>query len=318
MDPLDMIQLEPRDVVVPATDGVGLAARVYEPVRPVIYDLLILPGIGVPKRVFRHVAAWFAQQGVRVLTVDYRGMGESVRDSHATVSASLSVWAERDAVGALRYVERTGGGAPVVLLGHSFGGQVLGFSDEFRRLSCVVLVGSQFGQARHWDGFARLKVSAYWRVILPVAATLCRVVPGWTGLGEPLPSGVAREWARWGRSPDWLLSSVPSAAACFAAFDRPLRAYAMVDDPIAPPRAVTDLLARFRATRPERVDLAPADFGVDKLGHYGPFRPGPTQRIWQEIHDYALAAGSSGKELPAITRAAVPALNKPSSRSREA
>jgi len=109
----------------------------------------------VSQRVFRHLAAWFAGNGVRVVTIDYRGVGASKLDRSALRTANLTTWATRDAVGALRFVEQSSK-APVVLLGHSFGGQALGFSDEFRRLHGAIMVGSQFGLARHWDGLARV------------------------------------------------------------------------------------------------------------------------------------------------------------------
>lgn len=275
-------------VPIQATDGALLAGRAYEPREgaPVRCTVLMLPGIGVPQRVFRHIGAWFAERGVRALSVDYRGMGESAGDSAAVRTASLSTWAQRDAVGALRFAEQRWPSSRIVLFGHSFGGQALGFADDFARVSAAVLVGSQFGQARHWDGFGRVKVAAYWNLILPAAAAFFDVVPGWTGLGEPLPCGVAREWALWGRSADWLIQHVHGADQRYATFSRPLRAYAITDDDIAPSRAVEDLLRRFRATKPERVDLGPSDLGLRRIGHVGLFRPGPTERVWDEILAY--------------------------------
>jgi len=283
-------------VTIPATDGVPLAGCEYRPGPDVRYDLLVLPGIGVPQRLFRHLGAWFAERQVRVVTVDYRGVGASRLAAALRTTARLSTWASRDAVGALRFVEETGNGAPVVLLGHSFGGQAIGFSAEFRRVAAAILVGAQFGQARHWDGLGRVKVAAYWNLILPAATALFEVVPSWTGLGTPLPRGAAEEWARWGRTRDWLLPHVPGAEALYAGFDRPLRAYATLDDPIAPPRAVAELLRYFRATSVERVDLAPSDLGLERLGHFGLFRPG-VERLWHEFLEYGSrhAEGTPGR-----------------------
>lgn len=282
----DTLDFAPRKLQIPAVDGLVLGGRVYEP-EAARCTILVLGGIGVPQRAFRHFGAWCAPRGVRVVTVDYRGMGESARDAPALDSATLTNWATFDAVGALRFVERTWPEQRPVLLGHSFGGQTLGFSDEFRRLAAAVLVASQFGEAAHWDGFDRLKVSAYWNLILPGAvAVFSKQVPGWTGIGEAIPTGVAREWALWGRSRGWSLAHVRGAAERYAAFDRPLRAYSISDDKIAPPRAVSALLRQFRATEPERVALTPADLDLQKLGHLGLFRTG-AERIWQEIADFA-------------------------------
>lgn len=277
-----------ESVTVTAADGLSLGGRVYEPRGEVALHVLLLPGIGVPQRVFRYLGAWLAARGVRVVSIDYRGIDESSYADGAIATASLSHWAARDAVGALRFTRRLAGGGPVVLLGHSFGGQVLGFSDEFRQLAAAILVGSQFGSPRHWDAPARWRLSLYWRVLLPLAASVYEVIPGWTGLGAPLPRGVGREWARWGRSDDWLLSHVPGAAARYAAFDRPLRAYAMSDDPIAPPRTVSALLQHFGSTAVERIELRPADFATAGLGHLGVFRPGKTERFWAELLEYGL------------------------------
>lgn len=265
-----------------ATDGKVLAGRVYETSEPPRFDVLMLPGVGVPQRVFRHLGTWLALQGARAVSIDYRGMAESRAAAPTGNEASLRIWAERDAVGALRYVEASGGGRPVFLLGHSFGGQTLGFSDEFRRLRAALLIGSQLAPTQHWDGFEKFKVLLYWNVILPIASTLFGYVPGWTGIGEAIPAGVAREWARWGRSREWSLSHVPEAGARYAAFDRPLRAYAMLDDPMAPPRAVADLLSRFDSTPVERVDLDPRRLGVPKLGHLGPLRPAQSM-LWPDM-----------------------------------
>lgn len=277
-----MPQPEPQAVTVTAADRIALTGRVFEPADGADMTVLMLPGIAVPQRVFRHVASWLSIRGARCLTIDYRGIGESRRQPAATSTASLLNWARLDAVAALEYAEARWG-APVMLLSHSFGGQLLGLAGAFRRVRAAVLVASQIALARYWDGFGRLWVGAYWYLVLPAASAMFDVLPASICFGTPVPRGVAREWGKWGRSPEWFLSCEDDAREIFAAFDRPTVAYTITDDKIAPPRAVDALLELFESADVSRRRIAPEDLGLGTIGHVGLFRPGPTERVWLEI-----------------------------------
>ncbi|MGD8317021.1 MAG: alpha/beta fold hydrolase [Myxococcales bacterium] len=266
------------EIHIDAVDGHPLRGRAYEPSGPAHATVLALPGIGVPQRVFRHVGDWLAKRGVRVISVDYRGIGDSATEA-GIATASLSKWATDDAVGAFRFARERYGAAPI-LLAHSFGGQALGIAEELHEARAAILVGSQLGHPHHWDGLGRVKVELLWRALLPVTTCLFDPIPKWV-VGEELPVGVAREWLRWGRSADWLLTYVEGADARYARFSRPILAYSISDDDIAPPRAVDDLLRRFTGAEVTRVDVAPEDLGRPSIGHVGLFRPTNTERVWQ-------------------------------------
>lgn len=265
------------EIDVIAADGLPLRGRVYEPSGQTHATLLALPGIGVPQRVFRHVGAWMAERGARVVSIDYRGIGDS-KSADASNTASLSKWAQADAVGALRFVRERFSPAPV-LLGHSYGGQILGIAEELHSVQAAILIGSQLGHPHHWDGLSRVRVELLWRAILPLTTRLFDPIPKWV-VGEPLPVGVAREWMSWGRSSDWLMTHFTDANARYARFSRPILAYAITDDLVAPPRAVDDLLARFRSAEVVRVDVAPEDLERPTIGHVGLFHRNNTEGIW--------------------------------------
>jgi predicted alpha/beta hydrolase len=254
-----------RTVDIGAMDGLTIRGRVYEPPTSVKTTVLALPGI-------------------RMVSIDYRGIGESnTPDGRAT--ASLSTWAVQDAVGALRYVRAEYEDAPI-LLGHSFGGQALGIAEDLHRVRAAILVGSQLGHPKHWDGLSRLKVELFWRAMLPITTRLYDPVPKWV-VGESLPVGVAQEWLRWGRSPDWLITHITDADARYARFARPILAYGISDDDIAPRRAVDDLLRRFTNARVTRVDVTPEDLQRASIGHVGLFRPVNTESVWRHWLGFA-------------------------------
>lgn len=264
-----------------ASDGVTLRAKVYSDKTPVKLTALLLPGIGVPQRAFRHLARWLAVRGARCVTVDYRGMGESATPNGIS-TASLSKWAQDDVATAMAFCKRMGP-EPVVLIGHSFGGQSVGLNKALRDVRAAVFLGSQFGRARNWDGMARWWLALYWHVFLPLVSSLFQVLPRWSGPAGPLPRGVAQEWARWGRSRDWYISQFPESANLLATFKAPILAFGISDDTIAPPRAVADFLNRFSSTVPIRRNVRPADLGLKKIGHTGMLRPShEIETIWEE------------------------------------
>jgi len=61
-------------------------------------------------------------------------------------------------------------------------------------------VASQSGYWKLWSGKERMMVFALWHLAIPIATAWLGYFPGWMlGNAEDIPSGVAREWARWGR-----------------------------------------------------------------------------------------------------------------------
>lgn len=275
-----------RLVTISTRDAQALAATCFEPRSgPIRGNVLFLPGIGVPRRVFRPLGLWLAARGIRGLSVDYRGMGDSL-DGDALARASLSVWATEDATAALAYVRSHFVDDPV-LIAHSFGGQALGLTSELHRVRGALLLGAQLGHVQHWHGLDRLRVELLWRALLPLSSLVTNPIPKWV-IGEPLPAGVAQEWARWGRSGDWLFAFISEAHQRFAAFRAPLLAYGAWDDPIAPPSAVDALVACFTGTRPERVALGPADVPTACIGHFGLLRETPGSYLWPSFRRFVL------------------------------
>lgn len=263
-------------------DDARLAASVYEPLEAPRATVLALPGIAVPRSVFAQIGAWLAARGLRLLTVDYRGFGDSSAPKGGA-RPDLTTWARLDAGAAFRRIERDYPG-PILLLAHSFGGQALGVSDDLGRAAAIVMVGSQFGYWKNWEGATRLKVAAFWHVVLPLLGRVYDAIPAWAGLGVSFPSGVGREWARWGRSRQYLLDHVPGARERYAALRMPVRAYSFTDDAdFGPGRGVEHLLSYLTGTAVEHRRLAPADLGAKRVGHFGFMRKEIAEPLWEEV-----------------------------------
>jgi predicted alpha/beta hydrolase len=198
----------------------------------------------------------------------------------------MSEWGTLDALAIHRHVRRHHGRHPVAMLGHSFGGQLVGLIDEARETHGAIFVGAQLGYYGHWAGLERVKMGLIVRALIPAVSATVGYLPGRLGIGEDLPRGVAVEWARWCSHPDYLISEHPQAAQRFARFDRPALFYSFTDDDLAPLRSVSALLERLSSARIDHRRLRPRDLGARSIGHFGFFRRHFRETLWADAADF--------------------------------
>lgn len=269
------------DLMLLARDGTALAASFFEPAGPLRGAVLINSGTGIPRKFYGSFAAYLAEQGFAVLTYDYRAIG----DSAAPRNASMEAWGRIDQPSMLDHLARLAPGVPRAIVGHSFGGQVLGLADNIADVRAAVLVCSQSGHWRHWPGTRRkLRMFALWWLFIPVLTALTGRFPGaWVGTAD-LPKGIARSWARWGRSPHYVCDARGQALRPYNdAVGCPIRWLSFTDDPVAPEEAVAALLPYYPKATIERCIHAPADLGVPVVGHFGFFRKWMPRTAWQPV-----------------------------------
>jgi len=278
------------EFVLPALDGFPLVARRYEPAGPARGTLIVHGATAAPQKIYRPFATFLAEAGVRVVTYDYRGVGRSRPASLRGFDATMTQWGKLDARAVHRHVREHHGEGAVALLGHSFGGQLVGLIDEAREVSGALFVGAQFGYYRHWALLQQPRLALLWRGLVPLLSATFGYLPARAGLGEDLPAGVAREWARWCTHPDYLIGGHPDAVARFARFDRPSVFYSFTDDDFAPSGAVRALLARLSSARVEHRRVDPVDLGTGPIGHFGFFRPKCREPLWTEALTFFLDA----------------------------
>lgn len=271
--------------------------------------VLVQGGTAVPRTFYTHWAQHMIAAGARaVLTYDYRGVAGSAGDRSRWRSLRLKDWALRDMPTAVTYLRGVAPDAPLVGVGHSFGGQAIGLCD------C----------AHHFDRFAAVAtMSGYWRALdnaktiwlrtqvngRLLAYTLGRV-PGWTGIGQTLPAGIYLDWARWILSPDYFFSDpeLPGARG-YMRVALPFLNVAATDDPWCNAATNLALMRHYAAADVREVWLEPT--ATARIGHLGFFRRANAQH-WPMLANFLLhgawngaeALGTRAAQLSAVPRAA--------------
>lgn len=272
----------------PARDGYRLAGTLYRPATANRRAVLVQAAAGVKQEYYGRFAAYLATRGFSALTFDYRGIGGSRPPRLRGFPARMRDWADKDIAGALDYLARATHGARLIGLGHSFGGQVFPLVPGCERYVAVVAVASQSGYWRHWPGPGKAGMWFLTHALLPGLSRLLGYMPARVfRQGEDLPRGVATEWARWCRHPEYVVGAL-GAKEAYLRFGAPLRAYALADDGYAPPRSVEAFLSLYpNAPRNlERVD--PAKLGGEPIGHFGFFRERFRHTLWKDAAEWMM------------------------------
>lgn len=294
--------MDPSEQVLEAADGRRLAATAWEPAR-VRAAVVVASATGVPRRIYARLAAHLAQAGLAVLTFDDRGIGGSRDRPLREEPARMEDWGRLDLEAALGWMRQRHPDVPLLVLGHSAGGQLIGLAPSARHLAGALTVGAQLGWAGYWPWPARALMVACWYFFIPVLTRLVGYLPMATvGQGENLPRGVALQWAEWGRRRHYLFDVLgPEVRAAYGALTFPLRAIHIGDDGYAP-RAGVAALASFYGGPREVLTVSPADVGTRSIGHFGWVRPRFQETVWTPIRDWLLARATPEEPRESATR----------------
>lgn len=283
--------MQTETLMLDCPDGQRIQVVLYSPSAPLRGGVLIAPALGVTQQFYRHLARYLADQGLLVLSLDYRGVGGSPLTTPKASRVGLQDWAEQDLAVALAALTARIGDHPLYWVGHSFGGQALALVPGHERVDRVVTVASSVPYWRHYGGRA-LGMWAFWHLLAPALSLGNRFPARQVGLARrDLPSGLIRQWARWGRRRDYLFCpSHQLDLSAYRRFDKPMRHYGFADDRYAPPAAVRDLATRYPAAPAEVVIIEGARLtALGGVGHFSFFEPRREETLWRELTAFLLS-----------------------------
>lgn len=267
----------------PVAGGERVAGRWFLPDGDPAGVVAIAPALATPMRLYRHLAAWLADRGLAVLTFSYRGSEPELYGPMRGSAVTALDWYHDAELAAAYAGDRAGAaGVPLTWVGHSFGGQSLGFLSGAGVDRCV-MVTSGTG----WRGRAAPAIKTWspllWRVIAPVATAAAGYYPGRRlRILDDLPGGVMRQWGRWCLHPDYLFSEYPELRDRFAKVRTPVTALWTADDELISPESIRYWSKEFPNAAFEIVEMRAADHDLARIGHSGFFRPGRTV-LWEKV-----------------------------------
>jgi len=286
--PLFIQETNMMALTIQAPGGASIALRVYEPDNPGRGSVVIGGAMGVRQDFYAPFAQWLSSQGWRVTTFDYRGSGDSrpnTRDgSLRGFKADLFDWA-RDYEAVIDHAHASLPRQPLYLLGHSLGAQLPGLINNQHKVSGLLSVAAGSGYWRENAPQLKRIVPYFWFFLVPLATRLCGYFPGrkLKKVGD-LPAGVILQWRKWCLNPRYSVGAEGEAVRQqYANAKFPVMALSITDDELMTLRGTHSLINLYENAPREVQCIAPADFAVRRIGHFGSFRREHEALLWPRI-----------------------------------
>jgi len=280
--------LPPQSLSLTARDGRALAGLLLTAARA-RGAVSLNSATGFRREFYLKFALYCTERGYHTLVYDYRGMGASAGTPLTAEPARMSDWGWLDMPAALETLAQRFPGLPLVTLGHSVGGQLIGSMPNQALARAHVMVAVSTGYWRRQAIPFRYQALFFWWLYGPLMLRSLGYVPrGIVWTGEPLPRGVFLQWRSWCMNPAPYGSQLDPELkdSDFAAVRAPVLALSFSDDPIATPAAVEALLASYPNARFERRPIRPAALGVRAIGHHGFFDERHRDSLWRDTLDW--------------------------------
>ncbi|MFJ4247987.1 alpha/beta fold hydrolase [Pseudomonas sp. NPDC089741] len=286
--------IQRQDITLVADDGYALSAIRYGASGEAKGNLIMAGATGVQQRFYRRFAEHAARQGFNVLTLDYRGVGQSKPAELKGFQMAYLDWAFQDLAAAVDLLRQQA--LPLYWVGHSFGGHAIGLLPNHHALTACYTVGSGAGWSGWMSRTEGWKIRFMWKFVLPLIVAR-KGYMAWSllGMGDDLPLGVYNDWKRWCKNPYYYFDDPEMAhlRGLYAEVKTPCVFATSVDDPWAPPRS-RDAFVKAMVNAPlTLLDLQPPPDG-QPYGHMGYFRES-AQPLWDEMLDWL-------QSIPAHTR----------------
>jgi predicted alpha/beta hydrolase len=276
------------NLTITCTDGVPLSAVLVVPEQAKAV-VQINGGTGFRKEYYLKYAQYLATHGFVSLVYDYRGNASSAPQDLRNCAFNYLEYGQKDMAAVLDFLDERFPHLPKLILGHSVGGQKVGFMPNLQKVKGLVTFATGAGylpKMKIWQG---LKSYYFFYLFGPLSIALKGYVASKRfGLMEDLPRQVFLDWRLFCSKPMYFFDpkiygiSVPKGQYDKLPF--PVKVYSCSDDQICTPDNQASFWKNVHSDQGVQFSvLQPNDWGLQEIGHNGIFPSRFQETLWPEV-----------------------------------
>lgn len=203
--------------------GSKINCCIFHPADDAKAVIIICNAIGTHQHYYRKFAEWLAGNSFTVVTFDFTGTGQHGKTGIRNANIDLMTWVQHDCKAAIEQATDVANGKPIYWVGHSFGGQVLGYISNHQAISKAVFVATGSGYWGNASLSMKLQGLLFWYLITPICTTLLPYFPGKKlGVIGDMPNGAVLQWRKWCLNPDYVYGAVENSKAAYDSVTIPI------------------------------------------------------------------------------------------------
>lgn len=233
-------------------------------------------GTCIPQKTYWKFAEFLTKNGYISITYDYSDADKYTSDvSH--IDWILDIESVFD------YILKEYPAYKKYMVGHSSGGQLVGYINNCNQIDKLFLVASANGYIKNLGFFMQLIMLLFWKLIVPFSIKRYGFMNNKIlGTNGGFPRNIILQLRSWCFQKDFFVPffAQKNISSYYHTIKNPIIAYHLADDMIANRKSCEYILNLYSDANRTINTLHAQDFGMKKFGHRGFFHKSAEQKLW--------------------------------------
>ncbi len=236
-------------------------------------------GTCIPQKTYWKFAEYLTRNGYITIAYDYTDANNYSSD------VSHPAWI-KDMESVFDFIIKTYPNFKKYMVGHSSGGQLVGYTNNCNKIDKLFLVACSNGYIKNLNLPTRIGMHFFWKIIVPFSIKKYGYMNNRLfGTSGGFPKNIILELRSWCFQSDFFISFFKDKKieSHYHTIKNPVKAYHLSDDTIANRKSCEYILNLYTYAEKSIETLDAKDFGMKKFGHRGFYHASAERLLWPKF-----------------------------------